>query len=186
MLYAVLRTSFTTCYTLYLNAPILMRIEVHYRPNNYYDWSIEALTLNRIESTVLFVKSAKDRSPGYNRVAQTNSTCLHNYVLEKNFKLFKHRDYYLAAFTVYVVILISLTSAGFALVRGESSYMHAWTFTSTSARTLVCKGTIAWRSDIPDYTDEGHMWLGFNYFSYDVIGCLCVYVCDWIPLLKSL
>ena len=165
MLCAVLRTSSTTCYTLYLNAPILMRIEVHYRPNNYYDWSIEALTLNRIKSTVLFVKSIKDRSHGYNMVAQTNSTCLHNYVLEKNFKLFKHRDYYLAAFTVYVVIfLISFNSVDFALAWGESSYMLAWTLTSTSARTHVCKGTIAWRSDIPDNTDEGHMWLGLNYF----------------------
>ena len=141
-----------------------MRIEVHYRPNNYYDWSIEALTLNRLKSTVLFVKSAKDRSPGYNRVAQTNSTCLHNYVLEKNSKLFT------IVITTWLLsqstwlFLISSTSAGFALVWGESSYMLAWTLTSTSARTHVCYDAIAWRSNTSDYTGEGHMWLGFKYF----------------------
>ena len=40
------------------------------------------------KSTVLFIRAQEDRSSGNNRVAHTNSTYLHHYVLEKNSKLF--------------------------------------------------------------------------------------------------
>ena len=138
------------------------------------------------KSTVLFIRAQKDRSSGNNRVAHDKlglSTQLRSW---KELQTIHNRGYYLAAFTVYVVILISSTSAGFALVWGESSYVLTQPLTSTSARTDVCYDAITWRSNTSDYTGEGHMWLGFNYFSYVLIGCFCMYVCDWMPLLKSL